>query len=111
MVDNSIDASNDEGVEIYIVLNKKDEKIIIKENNGKGMNKEIASKSLHFLPHSKKHDAFRRIWLRIKISIAQVLGQFLRSQALPKGSEVKIFALEYNEEKFLQSSGLASLST
>src|ERR1700691_3549473 len=64
LVDNSIDAANEDGVEIFIILDKKDGKIII-EDNGQGMSKEIASKSL-VLAYSKKHDALGEFGLGLK---------------------------------------------
>lgn len=100
LVDNSIDASNEEGVEIYIILNKKDEKILI-EDNGKGMDKEVASKSL-VLAHSKKHDALGEFGLGLK-SACTSLGTFFSITSTPDKSEEK-YTLEYDKEKFLQSS-------
>ncbi|MDD5318662.1 MAG: ATP-binding protein [Candidatus Pacebacteria bacterium] len=100
LVDNSIDATNDEGVEIHIVLNKKDEKITI-EDNGKGMSKEVASKSL-VLAHSKKHDALGEFGLGLK-SACTSLGTVFSITSTPEGSEER-YTLEYNKEKFLQSS-------
>ncbi len=100
LVDNSIDAANEDGVEIFIVLDKKDGKIII-EDNGQGMNKEIASKSL-VLAYSKKHDALGEFGLGLK-SACTSLGTIFTITSTPKGSEEK-YTLEYNKEQFLQSS-------
>jgi len=100
LVDNSIDATNEEGVEIYIVLDKKGEKIVI-EDNGKGMSKEVASKSL-VLAHSKKHDALGEFGLGLK-SACTSLGTIFKITSTPEGSEER-YTLEYNKEKFLESS-------
>ncbi|KKT57428.1 MAG: hypothetical protein UW81_C0024G0003 [Candidatus Giovannonibacteria bacterium GW2011_GWC2_44_9] len=100
LVDNSIDAANEDGVEIFIVLDKKGEKIIV-EDNGQGMSKEIASKSL-VLAYSKKHDALGEFGLGLK-SACTSLGTIFVITSTPKGSEEK-YTLEYNKEQFLQSS-------
>ena len=99
LVDNSIDAANDSGVEIYIVLDKKDEKIVI-EDNGKGMSKEMASKSL-VLAHSKKHEALGEFGLGLK-SACTSLGTIFSITSTPEGSEER-YSLEYNKEQFLKS--------
>lgn len=100
LVDNSIDAANDGGVEISIILDKKEEKITI-EDNGKGMSKEIASKSL-ILAHSKKHEALGEFGLGLK-SACTSLGTIFTISSTPENSEER-YTLEYNKEKFLQSS-------
>ncbi len=100
LVDNSIDASNEEGVEIYIVLDKKEKKIVI-EDNGKGMSKDVASKSL-VLAHSKKHESLGEFGLGLK-SACTSLGTIFSITSTPENSEER-YTLEYNKEKFLQSS-------
>jgi hypothetical protein len=99
LVDNSIDATNEEGVEIYIVLDKKNEKITI-EDNGLGMSKETASKSL-VLAYSKKHESLGEFGLGLK-SACTSLGTFFSITSTPAGSEER-YTLEYDKEKFMQS--------
>lgn len=100
LVDNSIDATNDDGVEIYIVLDKNNEKITI-EDNGKGMDKVVASKSL-VLAHSKKHDSLGEFGLGLK-SACSSLGTVFSITSTPTGSEER-YTLEYDKEQFLKSS-------
>ena len=99
LVDNSIDAANEDGVEIFILLDKKEGKITV-EDNGKGMNKETASKSL-ILAHSNKHEALGEFGLGLK-SACTSLGTIFSITSTPEGSEER-YTLEYNREKFLQS--------
>lgn len=99
LVDNSIDAANDDGVEIYIVLDKKAEKIVI-EDNGKGMDKEKASKSL-VLAHSKKEDALGEFGLGLK-SACTSLGKVFSIVSTPSESEER-YTLGYDRDKFLIS--------
>ncbi|MES2014394.1 MAG: ATP-binding protein [Patescibacteria group bacterium] len=99
LVDNSIDAANEDGVEIYIVLDKKAEKILI-EDNGIGMNKERASKSL-VLAHSQKKEALGEFGLGLK-SACTSLGRIFSITSTPIGSEER-YTLEYDRDKFLKS--------
>jgi len=99
LVDNSIDASNTEGVEVFIILDKKNNKIIVKDN-GKGMDKKIASKSL-VLAHSNKHDSLGEFGLGLK-SACTSLGTHFTLTTTSKNSEEKYY-LEYDRDLFLSS--------
>ncbi|MBU1046876.1 ATP-binding protein [Patescibacteria group bacterium] len=99
LVDNSIDASNTEGVEVFIILDKKNNKIIV-EDNGKGMDKKIASKSL-VLAHSNKHDSLGEFGLGLK-SACTSLGTHFTLTTTSKNSEEKYY-LEYDRDLFLSS--------
>ncbi|MCD4705512.1 ATP-binding protein [bacterium] len=101
LVDNSIDASNDNGVEIFIILDKKKNEIIV-EDNGKGMNKETASKSL-ILAHSKKESALGEFGLGMK-SACTSLGNEFEIETTSINSEEK-FILKYNKNEFLKIEG------
>jgi len=99
LVDNSIDAANEEGVEIYVILDKKAGKIII-EDNGRGMNKESAVKSL-VLAHSKKHEALGEFGLGLK-SACSSLGEHFTVDTTEFNSKER-FLLSYDKEEFLKS--------
>ncbi len=99
LVDNSIDAADEDCVEIFVILDKKDGRIII-EDNGQGMTKETASKSL-VLAYSKKHDALGEFGLGLK-SACTSLGTTFVITSTPKGSEEK-YTLKYDKEEFLRS--------
>ncbi|MDO8576602.1 MAG: ATP-binding protein [bacterium] len=99
LVDNSIDASNEEGVEIFVLLDKHNQKIII-EDNGRGMSKEIATKSL-VLAHSMKHNSLGEFGLGLK-SACTSLGTHFALSTTAEGSDEK-YILEYDRDTFLAS--------
>ncbi len=99
LVDNSIDAANEEGVEVYVILDKRGEKIII-EDNGRGMNKESAAKSL-VLAHSKKHDALGEFGLGLKSACSSLGARFTISTTEFQSSDR--FILSYDKAEFLKS--------
>jgi hypothetical protein len=99
LVDNSIDAAGDDGVEVLVILDKDNEKIII-EDDGTGMNKEAASKCL-VLAHSRKQDSLGEFGLGLK-SACTSLGQHFSVSTKHAGSDEK-YLLEYDREEFLRS--------
>ncbi|GMU74198.1 MAG: hypothetical protein AMXMBFR44_3960 [Candidatus Campbellbacteria bacterium] len=98
LVDNSIDAANEDGVEIVIVLDKKNKKIII-EDNGKGMDKEVAANALK-LAHSQKKDSLGEFGLGLK-SACTSLGKKFQLVTTPKGSP-ESYVLTYDREQFMK---------
>lgn len=99
LVDNSIDAAEEDGVEVYVLLDKKNEKIVI-EDNGKGMNKEAASKCL-VLAHSKKTESLGEFGLGLK-SACTSLGQHFTVSTKQVGLDVR-YLLEYDRAEFMNS--------
>ncbi len=104
LVDNSIDAINDDGVEILIVLDKKQKKITISDN-GKGMDKDIATKAL-VLANSSKKDSLGEFGLGLK-SACTSLGKTFKLTTTPKGSE-ESYVLTYNKDEFMKSGNWTS---
>lgn len=97
LVDNSIDAANESGVDISIVLDKSKQQIIISDN-GMGMNKETASKSI-VLAHSQKHDALGEFGLGMK-SACMSLGGAFHLETTREGSTEK-YSFTYDQDEFV----------
>lgn len=99
LVDNSIDAADEDGVEISIILDKENNEIIV-EDTGIGMNKEVASKCL-VLAHSKKESNLGEFGLGLKSACASLGNVFevITTQA----DNTEQYLLKYDKEKFLES--------
>ena len=97
LVDNSIDATNENDVEITIVLDKSKQQIIISDN-GKGMDKEMASKSIVWA-HSKKHDALGEFGLGMK-SACMSLGGAFHLETTQAGIN-EGFSFTYDQDEFV----------
>jgi hypothetical protein len=98
LVDNSIDAAKEEGVEIVIVLDKRNGKIVISDN-GKGMDKEKAAKSL-VLAHSVKKNSLGEFGLGLK-SACMSLGKSFTIKTTVENSN-ESYVLSYDKEKFME---------
>lgn len=98
LVDNSIDAANEDGVEIFVVLDKKNQKIII-EDNGRGMNKAVAAQAL-VLASSEKKDSLGEFGLGLK-SACTSLGKRFQLTTTPEGSS-EGYSLTYDREQFMK---------
>ncbi len=98
LVDNSVDATNDNGVEINIILDKRNNKIIISDN-GRGMNKDKAAKSL-VLAHSAKKDSLGEFGLGLK-SACTSLGKKFEIITTSEGS-TETFFLTYDKDQFMK---------
>ncbi len=99
LVDNSIDAANDDGVEVNIILDKKDGKIVITDN-GRGMGKEVAAKAL-VLAHSKKENSLGEFGLGLK-SACMSLGEHFKLTTTGKGSS-EAYILSYDRDEFAKT--------
>jgi len=97
LVDNSIDAANENGVEIFIILDKKNETIAISDN-GAGMSKDVAAKSI-VLAHSKKRDSLGEFGLGMKTACMS-LGRVMSLETTQAGSTEK-YSLTYDQDEFL----------
>lgn len=98
LVDNSIDAANDSGVEINIILDKRNNKITISDD-GQGMPKDVAVKAL-VLAHSYKKDSLGEFGLGLK-SACTSLGSHFEIRTTPKGGSEEYF-LVYDREDFMK---------
>jgi len=98
LVDNSIDAANEEGVTILVILDKKNNKIVI-EDNGKGMSKDVAARAL-VLAHSKKKDSLGEFGLGLK-SACTSLGKKFQLTTTPSGSS-EGYILSYDRDQFMK---------
>ena len=96
LVDNSIDASNDDGVEIIIILDKNNNKIIV-EDNGNGMDKVTAANSM-ILAHSEKKNNLGEFGLGLK-SACSSLGEHFTINTKKYGLNESYF-IEYDREEF-----------
>lgn len=99
LVDNSIDAANEEGVEIFIILDKNNGKIIV-QDDGMGMDKNTAAKSM-VLAHSEKHDNLGEFGLGLK-SACSSLGEHFIVNTKKYGLKERYF-IEYDKEEFLKT--------
>jgi anti-sigma regulatory factor (Ser/Thr protein kinase) len=99
LVDNSIDAANQSGIEIVVILDKQNGKIIVSDN-GCGMSKEIAVKAL-VLAHStkKKKESLGEFGLGLK-SACTSLGKYFKIMTTAAGS-TETYILTYDKEKFI----------
>lgn len=98
LVDNSIDAANDEGVEISVVLDKQNGRIVISDN-GVGMNKDTAAGAL-VLAHSTKKNALGEFGLGLKSACTSLGNRFILTTT-PAGS-IEKYTLIYDKEMFMQ---------
>lgn len=98
LVDNSIDATNEDGVEILVILDKKNATITISDN-GLGMSKEAAAKSI-VLAHSKKRDSLGEFGLGMKTACMS-LGRVMSLETTQAGSKEK-YSLVYDQDEFLR---------
>ncbi len=99
LVDNSIDAANDDGVEVIVSLDKKSEKITVSDN-GRGMDKGIAAKAL-ILASSTKKNSLGEFGLGLK-SACMSLGRHFSLMTTPVDSS-KAYILTYDKEEFMQN--------
>ncbi len=99
LVDNSIDATCEEGVEVIVVLDKKNGKIII-EDNGRGMDREFAAKAL-VLASSQKKNSLGEFGLGLK-SACTSLGRRFQLRTSQKGSPEE-YELIYDRDEFMKS--------
>ncbi|MEX2411782.1 MAG: ATP-binding protein [Candidatus Paceibacterota bacterium] len=104
LVDNSIDAINNDGVDIVIALDKKQKKITISDN-GIGMDKNIAAKAL-VLANSSKKDSLGEFGLGLK-SACTSLGKRFKLTTTPKGSE-EAYVLTYDRDEFMKNGSWTS---
>lgn len=104
LVDNSIDASNEEGVEVVVILDKKNKKIIISDN-GRGMNKDVATKAL-VLANSSKKGSLGEFGLGLK-SACTSLGAKFKLTTTPEGLN-ESYVMEYDRDKFMNEGSWTS---
>ncbi len=98
LVDNSIDATNEDGVEIIVILDNKNGRITVSDN-GRGMSKETAVKAL-VLAHSTKKESLGEFGLGLK-SACTSLGRSFTITTTAAGSP-DVYILTYDREKFLK---------
>lgn len=99
LVDNSIDAADEDGVEIYVILDKLNNKIIISDN-GVGMTKDIAAKAL-VLAYSTKKGSLGEFGLGLK-SACTSLGKHFSITTTPIGSS-ESYTLSYDKDNFMEN--------
>lgn len=99
LVDNSIDAAIDEGVEINIILDKRAGTIVITDN-GRGMDKEQAAKSI-VLAYSKKDNELGEFGLGLK-SASMSLGRTFQVTTTQAGSTEQ-YSFTYDRDQFVES--------
>lgn len=99
LVDNSIDAASENGVEVVIVLDKNKRQIRIIDN-GTGMSKESAAKSI-VLAHSEKHNELGEFGLGLK-SACMSLGTRFDLETTQSGSTEK-YSFTYDKDEFVGS--------
>lgn len=98
LVDNSIDAAGNDGAEIFVILDKKNERIII-EDNGNGMSKDVAAGAMK-LAHSIKKNSLGEFGLGLK-SACTSLGKRFKLTTTPFGS-TEGYILTYDKEEFMK---------
>lgn len=97
LVDNSIDAMEEDGVEIHVLLDYDAGKITVSDN-GKGMTKEAAAKAL-VLAHSNKKEALGEFGLGLK-SACMSLGKHFTLTTTSHG-QASEYILTYDKEEFM----------
>ena len=101
LVDNAIDARfADRGVKIDIKINRK-EKIITVEDDGKGMGKETAAKSIVLGYSQKGEEELGRFGLGLKTACLS-LGKKFTVKTKPKGNKEE-YTIVFNEDEFLRN--------
>lgn len=99
LIDNSIDA-RDDIVEINIKLDKQKDFILI-EDNGLGMNKEVASKSIVLGSSNKKEGELGQFGIGLKTSCMS-LGKRFTLETSPRNTDEE-YVVIFDEDEFLSS--------
>ncbi len=99
LIDNSIDAREENGsVEVNIKIDKQKEHILV-EDNGRGMDEKVASNSIKLGSSDKKAGELGQFGIGLK-SACMSLGKKFTIETSPKGSDEE-YILIFDEDEFI----------